>query len=86
MKKYAVINNITGWLVFAIASFVYISTTEPTASWWDCGEYISASYKMMVGHEPGAPMFQLLARFFALFAGDDVTQVAKWIQHYERPC
>jgi hypothetical protein len=79
MKKYAVINNMTGWLVFAIASFVYISTTEPTASWWDCGEYISASYKMMVGHEPGAPMFQLLARFFALFAGDDVTQVAKWI-------
>lgn len=79
MSRYALINNITGWLVFAIASFVYISTIEPTASWWDCGEYISASYKLMVGHEPGAPMFQLLARFFTLFAGEDVTQVAKWV-------
>ncbi len=79
MSKYKLVNNVTGWLVFFIASFVYVSTIEPTASWWDCGEYISASYKLMVGHEPGAPMFQLLARFFSLFAGDDVTQVAKWI-------
>ena len=79
MSKYRLINNVTGWLVFFIASFVYVSTIEPTASWWDCGEYISASYKLMVGHEPGAPMFQMLARFFSLFAGDDVTQVAKWV-------
>ena len=79
MRKYKLINNITGWLVLFAASFVYVSTIEPTASWWDCGEYISASYKLMVGHEPGAPMFQLLARFFSLFAGDDVTQVAKWV-------
>ena len=79
MSKYKLINNVTGWLVFFIASFVYVSTIEPTASWWDCGEYISASYKLMVGHEPGSPMFQMLARFFSLFAGDDVTQVAKWV-------
>lgn len=79
MSKYKLANNITGWLVFFIASFVYVSTIEPTASWWDCGEYISASYKLMVGHEPGAPMFQMIARFFAIFAGDDVTQVAKWV-------
>jgi hypothetical protein len=79
MSKYRLINNVTGWLVFLAASFVYVSTIEPTASWWDCGEYISAAYKLMVGHEPGAPMFQLLARFFAIFAGDDVTQVAKWV-------
>lgn len=79
MTKYRLANNITGWLVFFIASFVYVSTIEPTASWWDCGEYISASYKLMVGHEPGAPMFQMIARFFAIFAGDDVTQVAKWV-------
>lgn len=79
MSRYALINNVTGWLVFAISAFVYISTIEPTASWWDCGEYIAASYKLMVGHEPGAPMFQLIARFFTLFAGDDVTQVAKWV-------
>lgn len=79
MSKYRLANNITGWLVFFIATFVYVSTIEPTASWWDCGEYISASYKLMVGHEPGAPMFQMIARFFAIFAGDDVTQVAKWV-------
>jgi len=79
MTRYKLINNITGWVVFLIAAFVYVSTIEPTASWWDCGEYISASYKLMVGHEPGAPMFQLIARFFAIFAGDDVLQVAKWV-------
>jgi len=79
MSKYKLVNNVTGWIVFFIAAFVYVSTIEPTASWWDCGEYISASYKLMVGHEPGAPMFQLLARFFSLFAGDDVTQVAKMV-------
>lgn len=79
MSTYKLANNVVGWLVFFIASFVYVSTIEPTASWWDCGEYIAASYKLMVGHEPGAPMFQMLARFFAIFAGDDVTQVAKWV-------
>jgi tetratricopeptide (TPR) repeat protein len=79
MSTYKLANNIVGWLVFFIASFVYVSTIEPTASWWDCGEYISASYKLMVGHEPGAPMFQMIARFFALFAGDDITQVARWV-------
>lgn len=79
MKQYNLINNITGWLIFAVAAFVYISTIEPTASWWDCGEYISASYKLMVGHEPGAPMFQMIARLFSLLAGDDVTQVARWV-------
>jgi tetratricopeptide (TPR) repeat protein len=79
MSTYKLANNVVGWLVFFIASFVYVSTIEPTASWWDCGEYISASYKLMVGHEPGAPMFQMIARFFALFAGDDVTQVARWV-------
>jgi hypothetical protein len=79
LKQYSLINNIAGWLVFAIAAFVYVSTIEPTASWWDCGEYISASYKLMVGHEPGAPMFQMIARLFSLLAGNDVTQVAKWV-------
>ena len=79
MSTYKLANNVVGWLVFFIASFVYVSTIEPTASWWDCGEYIAASYKLMVGHEPGAPMFQMLAHFFAIFAGDDVTQVAKWV-------
>lgn len=50
-------NNIIGWIVFAIASLVYLLTIEPTAAWWDVGEYISTSYKLQVGHPPGAPFF-----------------------------
>lgn len=67
MKDFKTLNNITGWLVFAIASTVYIVTSEPTASLWDCGEYIATGYKLQVGHPPGAPFFQLLARFFSMF-------------------
>ena len=64
------INNLVGWLVFFIATFVYVSTMEPTASFWDCGEFISTSYKLMVPHPPGAPIFLLVGRFFSLFASD----------------
>ncbi|WP_018342612.1 glycosyltransferase family 117 protein [Cytophaga aurantiaca] len=64
------INNLVGWLVFIIATFVYVSTMEPTASFWDCGEFISTSYKLMVPHPPGAPIFLLVGRFFSLFASD----------------
>lgn len=64
------INNLVGWLVFIIAAFVYVSTMEPTASFWDCGEFISTSYKLMVPHPPGAPIFLLVGRFFSLFASD----------------
>jgi len=76
MKNYQRINNITGWIVFLIATAVYLLTIEPTASWWDCGEYISTSYKLQVGHPPGAPLFQLLGRFFSLFAFGNVHKVA----------
>lgn len=86
MEKYNLYNKIFGWLTFAVAAFVYISTIEPTASWWDCGEYISSSYKLMVGHEPGAPMFQMIARIFSLMAGGDVTQVAKWVNIMSALC
>lgn len=65
------LNNILGWLVFAIATFTYCSTIEPTASFWDCGEYIACAYKLEVGHPPGAPFFLLIGRFFALFGGND---------------
>ncbi len=61
-------NNITGWLVFAAASLVYLLTMEPTTSLWDCSEFIATSYKLEVGHPPGAPLFMLLARVASLFA------------------
>ncbi len=65
------LNNITGWVVWAIASFVYLSTIEPTASFWDCGEFIASSYKLEVGHPPGAPLFMLLGRLFSMFVSPD---------------
>jgi hypothetical protein len=76
MKKYRLINNITGWVVFAVAAFTYLMTIEPTASLWDCGEFIASAYKLEIGHPPGNPVFMILARFFTLFAGGDVTRVA----------
>ncbi|MEI6122097.1 MAG: DUF2723 domain-containing protein [Bacteroidota bacterium] len=79
MKQYKFINNITGLVVFAIATLVYILTSEPTASYWDCGEYISTAYKLQVGHPPGAPFFQLMGRFFSLFAFGNVHLVARMV-------
>jgi hypothetical protein len=75
MKNYQKVNNIVGWAVFLIAAMVYIMTIEPTASFWDCGEFIATAYKLEVGHPPGAPLFQMMARFMILFAGGDVTKV-----------
>ena len=75
MKQYNKINNLVGWLAFAIAAFTYCMTVEPTASFWDCPEFISTGYKLEVGHPPGAPFFMLTANFFSLFASDP-TQVA----------
>lgn len=77
-SRYKLLNNVLGWVVFAIAAFTYCSTIEPTTSFWDCGEYISCSYKLEVGHPPGAPTFLLLGRFFTLFASDP-SQVAMMI-------
>ncbi len=76
--NYKKINVLTGWLVFLIATFVYLSTIESTVSLWDCGEYIMAAYKLEVGHPPGAPLFMLLGRLFTFFVSD-VTNVAVWI-------
>lgn len=64
------INNVLGWVIFAIAAFTFVSCIEPTASFWDCGEYIACCDKLEVGHPPGAPTFLLIGRFFALFAKD----------------
>ncbi len=75
MKKTGIINNILGWGVFLIAAFTYLLTLEPTASWWDCGEFIASAFKLEVGHPPGAPFHMILGRIFTLFAGD-VSRVA----------
>lgn len=69
--NYQKLNNLIGWLVFAIAAFTYISTLEPTASFWDCGEYIATSYRLEVGHPPGAPTFLLVGRLFSMFVAPD---------------
>lgn len=79
MNKFEKINNITGWSVFIIATIVYWLTVEPTASYWDCGEFISVSYKLEVPHPPGAPFFLLVGRLFSFFAMGDVEKVAYWI-------
>ena len=79
MKLYNKINNITGWILFAIAATVYIITSEPTASYWDCGEYISTAFKLQVGHPPGAPLFQMIGRFFSLFAFGNTALVARMV-------
>ncbi|MBN1339241.1 MAG: DUF2723 domain-containing protein [Bacteroidales bacterium] len=79
MLNYNVINKITGWIVFGIASAVYLITSEPTTSFWDCGEYISTAFKLQVGHPPGAPFFQLAGRVFSLFALGDTSLVARMV-------
>ncbi len=65
--NFKLINRVTGWTVFAVASLVYLFTIEPTASFWDCGEFIASAYKLEVGHPPGAPFFMLLGRLFSMF-------------------
>ena len=69
-SKSTFINNIIGWFVFLLAAITYFATLEPTASWWDCGEFITGAYKFEVGHPPGAPLHMILGRFFSLFAPD----------------
>jgi len=73
MKQFRLVDNITGWLAFAIAAFVYCSTIEPTASFWDCPEFITTGYKLEVGHPPGAPFFMLTANLFSQFASSPAT-------------
>ena len=75
MKQYSLVNNLLGWITFAIAAFTYCSTVEPTASFWDCPEFITTAYKLEVGHPPGAPFFMLTGNFFTQFT-DDPTKVA----------
>ena len=85
MKHFKLYNNIVGWISFAIAAATYLLTMEPTASFWDCGEFLSSAYRLEVGHPPGAPFFMLMGRFFSLFA-TETTYVAMCINALSAMC
>lgn len=85
-KEFIKLNNLIGWIVWAIATVTYCSTIEPTASFWDCGEYIACSYKLEVGHPPGAPFFLLIGRFFSLLGGDDPSRAGMMINVMSALC
>ncbi len=79
MSRYNLINSTLGWITFVIALTTYTLTLEPTVSFWDCGEFISASYRLQICHPPGAPLFLMIGRIFSLMAGSDITKVAFWV-------
>ena len=79
MKKYKLIHNTLGWLIFIVAAATYLLTIEPTASFWDCPEFIAQGFKTEIGHPPGNPIFILAANFASKFAGGDVMAVAKCV-------
>ncbi len=79
MRSYKFVNDLTGWVVFVIATVVFLLTLEPTGSFWDCGEFVACSYKLLVPHPPGAPTFLLLGRIFSMFAGDDISKIGIWV-------
>ena len=79
MLTYKQINNLSGWLVFAISTLVYVLTVEQTASFWDPGEFVAVSYKLQVPHPPGAPFMLLVYRMFGFLALGDPLQVAYWM-------
>lgn len=81
MKNFRFLNNVFGWVAFAIAALTYLLTIEPSASFWDCGEFISTIYKFDVGHPPGAPFFMLSAKLFTLFTSDP-TKVAMMVNAF----
>ncbi|MCL1867942.1 MAG: DUF2723 domain-containing protein, partial [Paludibacter sp.] len=85
MKRYRLFNNIFGWVAFIVAAITYLSTIEPTGSFWDCGEFASSAYKFDVGHPPGAPFFMLLSKFASLFASDP-SHVATMINSLSALC
>jgi hypothetical protein len=86
MRNYQKLNNILGWITFAISATVFLLTIEPTASWWDPGEFISTTYKLQIGHPPGAPTMQLIGRLFSQLAFGNVARVAMMINAMSAIC
>jgi len=86
MRNYQKLNNIIGWITFAISATVFLLTIEPTASWWDPGEFISTTYKLQIGHPPGAPTMQLIGRLFSQLAFGNVARVAMMINAMSAIC
>lgn len=86
MNNYQRLNTIIGWITFAISAVVFLLTIEPTASWWDPGEFISTTYKLQIGHPPGAPTMQLIGRVFSLLAFGNTAKVAMMINAMSAIC
>ncbi|HEX2969464.1 MAG TPA: DUF2723 domain-containing protein [Bacteroidales bacterium] len=84
--NFRLLNNITGWLMFAVSSGVYLLTVEPTVSFWDCGEFILSAFKLQVGHPPGAPLFLMMGRVATLFAGGNLSHVAVMMNSLSALC
>jgi hypothetical protein len=82
MSKYRRWNNITGWMMFLISAVVYLLTVEPTVSFWDCGEFVLCANRLQVGHPPGAPLFLMLSRIAAFFAGGNAEKVPLMINRF----
>ena len=82
-KKY---NNIVGWILLVISALVYTFTMESSASFWDCGEFIAASYKMQVVHPPGAPIFLMLGRLFTLLSFGNVEMISVMMNFMSALC
>lgn len=79
LKQYSRRNTIAGFCLFIFALLVYWATMEPTVSFWDCGEFIAAAFKLEVGHQPGAPLFMMIGKLFSLLALGDTAKVAYWV-------
>src|SRR5690606_15337349 len=78
-RQYRRTNNIAGFCLFIFALVVYWTTMEPTVSFWDCGEFIAAAFKLEVGHQPGAPLFLVVGKLFSLLSLGDTSKVAYWV-------
>jgi hypothetical protein len=85
-KKYTRLNNIGGWLLFLVSGYVYWATIEPTASFWDCSEFIAIDYKLQIGHPPGAPFLQLIAHLISLLSFGNLHKVAPYINRVSATC